>query len=62
MEGTQNELKDKDNARGVAARMACQLSACSRRNELTEKDVLARLGADLQKKAELLVQHTDCGH
>lgn len=45
---TQNALKRKGNARGLAADVAFQLSAGTRRNELTEKDALAGLDADLK--------------
>ena len=48
LEETQNALKHKGNARGMAADVAFQLSAGTRRNELTEKDVLAGLDADLK--------------
>lgn len=43
-----NALKHKGNARMLAAHVAFQLSAGTRRNELTEKDALAGLDADLK--------------
>lgn len=49
LEGMENVLKHKDNARGLAADVAFQLSAGTRRKELTEKDALAGLDADLKE-------------
>lgn len=63
LEETQNALKDKGNASRLAAHVACQLSACSR-SELTEKDVLAGLDADLKGggwTSHRFVSHTNSG-
>lgn len=48
LEEMQNALKDKGNARGLAAAAAFQLSASTRRKELTEKDAHPGLDADLK--------------
>jgi len=64
LEEMQTALKHKGNRRGLAADAAFQLSAGTRRKELTEKDVLAGFDTDLKggRLNFFLSLHTDSRH